>query len=102
MRAVRAVLAALVAAGSLVFMSAPSSARQTADAARLSLVAQDLVVAPGGTASFAFSVGGTVPPDTEVVVEAYTKLTTARQDIRRIFAGELRNRDVGFVATSLD
>ena len=102
MRAVRAVLAALVAAGSLVFVSAPSSARQTGDAASITLVAQDLVVAAGGTASFAFSVGGTVPPDTEVVVEAYTKLTTARQDIRRIFAGELRNRDVGFVATSLD
>ena len=30
--------------------------------------------APGGTASFTFTVGGTVPDDTEVVVEAYTKL----------------------------
>ena len=43
-----------------------------------------------------------MPDDTEVVVEAYTKFATARADLRQLLAGHLRNRDVGFVATSLD
>ncbi len=100
MRFIRAVLVTLVvAAGSLAVVAAPADA---ADAPTISLVAQDLVVAPGGTASFAFAVGGTVPDNTEVVVEAYTKFAAARTDFREMLAGHLRNRDVGFVATSLD
>jgi hypothetical protein len=95
----RAVLTTLlVVAGSLV-LAAPARA---AAGPTITLLAQDLVVAPGGTASFAFTVGGTVPDDTEVVVEAYTKFGAARADLGKMLAGQLRNRDVGFVATSLD
>jgi Family of unknown function (DUF6049) len=95
---VRAFVATVLVASTLV-LAAPARA---AEAPTLNLVAQDLVVAPGGTASFAFSVGGTVPEDTEVVVEAYTKFGSARADLGQMLAGKLRNRDVGFVATSLD
>ena len=102
MKAIFSLLAtALVATAALVLVPAAAGARQAAGTA-LTLVSQDLVVAPGATVSFTFSVGGSVPADTEVVVEAYTKLTTARPELRRLLAGELRNRDVGFVATSLD
>jgi Family of unknown function (DUF6049) len=97
--ALRALLATLLVAAGSLFLAAPAPA---AAPPTITLVAQDLVVAPGGVASFAFSVGGTVPDNTEVVVEAYTKFGAARSDLASMLAGQLRNRDVGFVATSLD
>jgi len=114
--AVRALVAVLLAAVGLVFVGGPAGARDASGAARssavssgtladapsIALVGQDLVVAPAGTASFTFTVRGTVPDNTEVVVEAYTKFTNARADLGQLLAGQLRNRDVGFVATSLD
>jgi hypothetical protein len=98
-RFVRALLVTVVVATGSLAVVAPAGA---ADAPTITLVAQDLVVAPGGTASFAFTVGGAVPDDTEVVVEAYTKFANARTDFREMLSGNRRNRDVGFVATSLD
>jgi len=98
---VRALLVTLLVATGGVAVAAPASAAPAAGPT-LTLVAQDLVVAPGGAVSFAFSVGGAVPENTEVVVEAYTKFGAARADFRQMMAGQLRNRDVGFVATSLD
>jgi hypothetical protein len=68
----------------------------------LALVSQDLVVAPGGQASFTFTVSGTVPDNAEVVVEAYTKLASPQQDLARLIDNQLHNRDVGFVALSLN
>ncbi len=95
----RAALAtAVIAAGVAVGGGAVATA---ADTPQLTLVAQDLVLAPGGTASFTFTVTGTVPDDTEVVIEAYNKLPAPRADFRRLVTGQTRYRDVGFVATSL-
>jgi hypothetical protein len=108
--ALRALIAVLVAAAGLVLVPGPADATGAnlapasalADAPSIALVAQDLVLGPGGAASFTFTVRGTVPDNTEVVVEAYTRFASARADFRQLLAGHLRNRDVGFVATSLD
>jgi hypothetical protein len=95
----RAVLALVVATAGLVVAT---DAADGAAGPTLRLVAQDLVVAPGATASFTFTVTGAVPANTEVVVEAYGRLASPRSDFQQLIAGNLRNRDVGFVATSLN
>ena len=100
MRLLRAIVALLLVAGATLVVGATAAPRRRRR--RSQLVSQDLVVEPDGQASFTFTVGGTLPADTEVVVEAYTKLTNARQDLQRLLSNQQRNRDVGFVATSLD
>jgi hypothetical protein len=97
--AARATLATALVAAGVVFGG--GTVASAADPPRLTLVGQDLVVAPGGTASFTFTVTGTVPDDTEIVIEAYGRLQSPRADLRRLVAGKTRYRDVGFVATSL-
>jgi len=98
-RLLRAIVALMLVAGATLVVGATAGA---APAPSIALVSQDLVVEPDGQASFTFTVGGTLPADTEVVVEAYTKLTNARLDLQRLLSNQQRNRDVGFVATSLD
>ncbi|HKA04515.1 MAG TPA: hypothetical protein VKD67_09300, partial [Acidimicrobiales bacterium] len=90
---------AVVAAGLVVGGATVASA--AAEPPRLTLVSQDLVVAPGGTASFTFTVTGTVPDGAEIVIEAYGRLQSPRADLHKLVAGQTRYRDVGFVATSL-
>ena len=99
MRLLRCVVALLLATVTSLALARPAPA---ADTAAIRLVGQDLIVPTGGSASFTFTVSGSLPPETEVVVEAYSKFTAARADFQRLVRGELHNRDVGFVALSLD
>ena len=77
--------------------------RQRRHRPRLTLVAQDLVVAPGGTVSFTFSVR-------RHRARRHRGRGRGLHEVRpppgptsrQMLAGHLRNRDVGFVATSLD
>jgi hypothetical protein len=94
--------ALLVALPSMAIGARAAAVPSTPPALTLALVSQDLVVAPGGQASFTFTVSGTVPDNAEVVVEAYTKLASPQQDLARLINSQLHNRDVGFVALSLN
>lgn len=93
------VLATVVVAASLAIGGVAGAADTPP---RLTLVGQDLVVAPGGTASFTFTVTGTVPSNAEVVIEAYTKLPSPRAGLHQLITGQTHYRDVGFVAMSLN
>ena len=94
------VVTAIVATGLTLAGAGRASAADTPP--RLALVGQDLVVAPGGTASFTFTVTGTVPSNAEIVIEAYNKLPAPRAGLHQLISGQTRFRDVGFVAMSLN
>jgi hypothetical protein len=99
---IRSLVAVALVACTTAGAAHASAASAVAPGPTLALVSQDLLVGPGGAASFTFTVSGTVPDDAEVVVEAYTKLASAQQDFGRLLNNQLHNRDVGFVATSLN